>query len=169
MTTMASLVARAAQLLNQGHVALAKDFRLSPTEERVLVALANHDGEQMSQLGQYAVVKQGTLSKAVDGLERKRLVERVKADDDRRRCLVRLSKDGGDVAGRLLCCARRRWAVLYRGLGAADVQKLEAALSRLNSVLDDIARGKPALDPIAAPVLPPINDGGDEARKGFAR
>jgi DNA-binding MarR family transcriptional regulator len=142
MTTLASLVAQATQLLNEGLVAPMKDFGLSPTEERVLVALTKRNGRRMFELAEYAVVKQATLSKAVDCLERKRLVERVKVDKDRRCCLVLLTGRGRKIAARLIWRARWQLSALYHSLGAADTQRLETALSHLNYVLDGIARGE---------------------------
>jgi DNA-binding MarR family transcriptional regulator len=153
MTSLVSLVTRAARLLNEGFVAGGREFGLSPTEERVLVALAERDGVRMFELAQYAVIKQATLSKAIDALESKRLAARVKTDKDRRCCLVRLSKRGRETAGRLLTHARAHRAVLYHRLGAADMQKLEIALSQLNQVLDEIAGRAPAREPAAPSIL----------------
>jgi DNA-binding MarR family transcriptional regulator len=139
MPTLASLLASATYLFNEGVVSRPRNLGLSPTEWRLLRALAKCDGPQMSELAQRAMVKRPTLSRAIDCLERRRLVERSKADEDQRCCRVLLTERGRQVAARLLSRAGKRQLEISQSLGAEEVQRLEACLSQLICVLDGTA------------------------------
>jgi DNA-binding MarR family transcriptional regulator len=139
MPTLAALVARATYLFDERFVSRARNLGLSPTERRLLAALAKCDGPHMSELAQRIMIKRPTLSKAIDGLERRQLVERFKADHDHRWCRVQLTERGREVAARLLSRVRKRQLEISQSFRAEEVQRLEACLSYLISVLDGTA------------------------------
>jgi DNA-binding MarR family transcriptional regulator len=142
MPILASLLASATYLFDADVVARARRLGLSETEWRLLTALAKCDGPQMSELAQRAMMKKPTLSKAIDGLERRKLAARFKADQDRRRCRVLLTERGRQAAERLLSCASKRQREISQSLTTEELQRLQAGLSRLISFLEGTAPPK---------------------------
>jgi DNA-binding MarR family transcriptional regulator len=136
MTTLAFLIARASHLLNHGLYAHARDLGLSSTEGRVLAALTKDDGRHMTELAESLLIKQSTLTKIVDRLERARLVARVASTEDRRLSLALLTERGRQLASPMTQDARRRLRVLVRSLGRARAEQLATALTRLIDVLE---------------------------------
>ena len=139
MPTLASLLASATYLFDADVVARARRLGLSETEWRLLTTLAKGDAPQMSELAQRAMMKRPSLSKAIDGLERRRLVERFKADQDLRRRRVLLTERGRRAAEKLLSCASKRQIEISQSFQAEELQRLTAGLSHLISVLEGAA------------------------------
>jgi DNA-binding MarR family transcriptional regulator len=125
---LVDLLARASHLLAESFHAQVKSHGLSVSEWRVLATLAERDGVPMTQLGRQLLLKQPTLTKVIDRMERASLVQRRTAPEDRRRTLVDLTEDGRRLATPLLASARDHEAWVARALGSAGIQKCRAML-----------------------------------------
>lgn len=69
----------------------------NPAEFDVLVTLGNTPGMSFKELSDSTLLFKTTLTSVVDRLEKKRLVERVPCQEDRRRTYARLSEKGQRV------------------------------------------------------------------------
>ena len=134
---LADLLARASHLLAESFHAQVKSHGLSVSEWRVLAALAERDGVPMTQLGRRLLLKQPTLTKVIDRMERTFLVSRRTAREDRRRALVDLTELGRQLATPLLACAREHEAWVARALGRAEYQKCRAVAAEIVDRFDE--------------------------------
>lgn len=129
--SLLDLFARANHLLTAAFQERLKEHGIAATEWRVLAAVAGRDGAAMSELADEVLLKQPTLTKAVDRLERAGLVERQTPSADRRRTLVHLTERGRGLTVPLLAAARQHELWLGRILGEGESRDLRAALNRV--------------------------------------
>lgn len=129
--SLTELVARANHLLSVSFSRQVKGHGLSPTEWRVLGALATHEGVTMTELAQLVLFKQPTLTKAIDRMERAQLVERRTPSEDRRRTLVYLTERGRRAVAPLVLRARQHDSAVSGTLGEAASRTLKAGLIEL--------------------------------------
>ena len=134
---LADLLARANHLLAEGFHAQVKSRGLSISEGRALAALAECDGVPMTELGRQLLLKQPTLTKVIDRMERRLLVRRRTRREDRRRTLIDLTELGRQLATPLLASAREHEAWVTRALGRAEYQKCRAVLVGIVDRLDE--------------------------------
>jgi DNA-binding MarR family transcriptional regulator len=82
--------------------AIREAFDLAMTEVEVLIRLRNADGNQRpsTQLARQASFTSGGLTKLINRLEARNLVERDSVDGDRRIVLIRLTREGERTASR---------------------------------------------------------------------
>jgi MarR family transcriptional regulator, organic hydroperoxide resistance regulator len=111
---------------------------LRPLEGRILAALGEHDGPLMSELARRLVVKQPTLSKAIDRMVAAQLVRRRTPVDDRRRALVHLTERGLPLATKLALDIRRHEASIADVLGKVPLRKLKMELTRLINLVEQV-------------------------------
>ena len=139
------LLARANRLLAEAVDARPARDGLSATDGRVLAALLAAEGTTMTELAERLQLKQPTLTKAIDRLERALLVQRRRPSADRRRTLLHLTERGRRVAEPLAARARRHEHALSRALGEGESRALRAALDRLVGELEALERddGRP--------------------------
>jgi DNA-binding MarR family transcriptional regulator len=103
---------------------------------RVLSLLSDGAGHPMTEIARYAMVPAPTLTKIIDRLVEKNLVYRRVDDADRRRVLVFVAARGRDLQRRLAAKVAAEEAAFAELLGEADVEQLNALLTRLADRLD---------------------------------
>ncbi len=126
--------------LTERLVAVYGEFGLSEGEFDVLATLrrAGEPFERAAgELADHTLITTGGLTKRVDRLEARGLVERrVEASDARKR-LVRLTPAGQDVIDRAIAAHLENEHSILEELGAADAEALEPILIRWLRVLDE--------------------------------
>jgi DNA-binding MarR family transcriptional regulator len=135
--SLTELLSRADHLVTDGLREHAKEQGLTVTEYRVLRALVACDGMRMIRLAELALLKQATLTKAVERLERGQLVQRWTPTEDRRGTLVRLTERGQRLASLLLVHAREDERAVTRSLGSAANREIKGALIQLIRLLQE--------------------------------
>jgi DNA-binding MarR family transcriptional regulator len=132
-------LARASFLLQSLQQECLEPLALTFVEYTVLRVLA--DGEKSpSQLAEYVVRTTGGMTKIVDRLERRGLVQRVPHPEDRRGVLVALTVEGaelGEKASDAYSVGRDR---IIRRLPAADRASVERGLDQLIGAFEDDRR-----------------------------
>lgn len=103
---LAYLLARASLLIAQPFHRHLMRTGLSVPIWRVLACLSDRNGLTVSDLADLSLLKQPTLTKVLDRMERQDLVRRNVDEDDRRRVLVYLTVAGRKQAESLLQQAR---------------------------------------------------------------
>jgi DNA-binding MarR family transcriptional regulator len=118
------------------------DKALSPLgidsrELGVLLVLDGHEPESQQQVAQRLGVDRTTMVALLDTLERKGVVARHPAADDRRRNVVELTDHGRDVLRRATAASDEAERTLLASLSARDAQRFRDALAQLLTPRDE--------------------------------
>ena len=97
----------------------------------MLASLTGSDAMTLSALERHVLAPQSTLSRTVDRLVTRGLIERHADEDDRRAVKVRLTRQGADVAKNLIAAADAFQAQDLTHLSDTEVRRLHAALASL--------------------------------------
>jgi DNA-binding MarR family transcriptional regulator len=101
----------------------------------VLSQLALREGRNIGALARATAIKQSSLTRVVDQMERDGLVERRAADADNRIVEVWLTRSGRETYDRVVPMALQRAHQALAGFGANEVEQLQGLLQRLLSNL----------------------------------
>lgn len=103
---------------------------------RVLAALRERDGQRMGDLSATTSIDVSTLTRLVDGMEKKALVARRRDPEDARVVVLHVAPEGRRLTRRLLPIAERYEKVALQGFNAEETEQLKAALRRLYVNMD---------------------------------
>jgi DNA-binding MarR family transcriptional regulator len=99
---------------------------------RVLAALDHADGQRISDLAALISIDVSTLSRILDAMQEKGLVERRRGKGgDARVVTVHETKAGHTLTGRIIPFARHYEDVALRGFTAEEAEELKAMLVRV--------------------------------------
>lgn len=107
---------------------------------RVLAALREHDGRRMGDLSETTSIEVSTLTRLVDGMEKKGLVARRRDDADARAVVLHATLAGRRLTQRLVPIAERYEAVALQGFAAHEAEMLKASLQRLFANMDALKK-----------------------------
>ena len=105
---------------------------------RVLAALRAQDGRRMGDLADTTSIEVSTLTRLVDGMEKKGLVARRRAADNARAVTLHVKAAGRRLTGRIVPIAERYEQVALQGFEERDVDVLKATLRRLYANMDGL-------------------------------
>lgn len=105
---------------------------------RVLAALRERDGQRMGDLSATTSIDVSTLTRLVDGMEKKALVARRRDPEDARVVVLHVAPEGRRLTRRLLPIAERYEKVALQGFNAEETEQLKAALRRLYTNMDGL-------------------------------
>lgn len=106
---------------------------------RALAALTDRDGQTVGELSSRTSIEISTLSRVLDGLQRRKLVERKRAEDDGRVVTLRLTASGRTMVRRVIPIAERYERVAIVGLSPRDIATLKRLLRTLYVNMDGLA------------------------------
>ncbi len=106
-------------------------FGMTVPRWTVLSQLALRDGRNIGELSRATVIKQSSLTRVVDQMERDGLVERRAAEQDNRIVEVWLTRSGRETYDRVVPMALQRAHQALAGFRANEVEQLQALLQRL--------------------------------------
>jgi DNA-binding MarR family transcriptional regulator len=107
---------------------------------RVLAALRERDGRRMGDLSATTSIEVSTLTRLVDGMEKRGLVARRRAAGDARVVALNVTAAGRQLTRRILPIARRYERVALAGFGPTEAATLKAALRRLYDNMDGLQK-----------------------------
>ena len=119
------------------HLRKMDESGLSLTQVKALLMLAGPDGEEPyagRDIAERLEVSLASVSRAVDGLVRGRLVSRVEDSEDRRVRRLTITDKGRRLAGEIVAARMADLEAFAEGLTASQRRKLDAAL---DAVLED--------------------------------
>jgi DNA-binding MarR family transcriptional regulator len=122
------------RIVNRMNQSLADDLKAighNVQAYRVLAILTARDGRSINELAVYSVTEQPTLSRIVERMARRGLVERRQGTADARRVQVFLTDDGRKAYNDILPLALKHYDRAMAGMGAADRKDLARLLHRL--------------------------------------
>jgi DNA-binding MarR family transcriptional regulator len=105
---------------------------------RVLAALHEQDGRRMGDLSETTSIEVSTLTRLVDGMEKKGLVARRRAEQDARVVMLHVTAAGRRLTGRILPIAQRYERVALAGFDEREAATLKAALRQLYANMDKL-------------------------------
>ncbi len=107
---------------------------------RVLAALRERDGRRMGDLAGTTSIEVSTLTRLVDGMEKKGLVARRRATVDARVIVLHVTAAGRRLTSRILPIAERYEEVALQGFEEREAGVLKEALRRLYINMDGLKK-----------------------------
>lgn len=128
------------RISNRLNTDLAEELRgigMTLPDWRVLAVLRVADGRSIGEVSVYTVIEQSTLSRVVERLVKRGLVERRSPPEDQRIVNLHMTAKGHDAFETILPIAMRHYRRAVLGLDAATVEGL---IATLHKVLENIRR-----------------------------
>ncbi|HUI18149.1 MAG TPA: flavin reductase [Alphaproteobacteria bacterium] len=141
------LLARASSQASAEFHARLKELPVPVHHWRVLAALSDGEVQSISTLARIVLLKQPTLTKVINRMERLGLVERRMSASDGRQVLVRITRPGRSVARGLMRRAKAHETEVLAGYDAFEQAQLKAALRTLIERLADGKGGRVPRNP----------------------
>ena len=107
---------------------------------RVLAALHERDGRRMGDLSETTSIEVSTLTRLVDGMEKKGLVTRRRDAADARAVTLHAAPAGRRMTRIILPIAERYEKVALEGFSEAEARVLKTALRRLFDNMDGLRK-----------------------------
>lgn len=104
-------------------------------EWRVLACLHDDDGQMITRLADFAMLEQSRLSRIIDGMVARGLLERRADAKDKRRRRIHLTDLGREISANLVSLAQQHESDLLSRLSDTDRGRLIPALQALLSAL----------------------------------
>lgn len=134
-----------AQAIRRARGATAQQAeQLSLSQFALLQPLAVSDAVRVSELAAGAGIAPSTATRILDALERRELVRRAQAPDDRRGVTVSLTPEGRRMLGRQIDWMLERRHAFYAALPVAEQELVPDLLVRLAALIDELAAGPSA-------------------------
>lgn len=121
----------------------AADIRalgLTPPQFDIIATLGNTAGMTATELGEKTLITKGTLTGVVDRLVERGWVERVAHGSDRRCQIIRLTKPGEALFGKVFPAHLAHLGACLAGAGAAEHKRWQSALNTLEKAF---RKGRP--------------------------
>ena len=125
---LAALLAQASALISSEFHAVARAAGVPVAEWRILASLAGGEPLPVGRLAQLVIAPQPTVTRQLDRMAKKGLVERVAHESDRRLALARTTPAGEALARRLVARAQAHEREVLAPFGDADAAELKAML-----------------------------------------
>jgi DNA-binding MarR family transcriptional regulator len=140
-TSVGFVVNRTAYVFRQQlqEVFRANKHATTPEEFAVLRVLWKKDGRRQGELADYAFKDRTTVTRLIDGLVRKKLVERRTDDVDRRAVRTWLTRQGKSLEAKLVPIAH---TVVSNALGGVSQEDIEITLRTLKAAQKNLATGR---------------------------
>ncbi len=113
-------------------------FGLSVPQWRLICVLAEDGGLTQGQIVARTVMDKVTVSRAAQGLLKRRLVSRADHEADGRSHVLALTPQGHGLYGEIAPLALAYEAALIAGLAPSEVELLKRLLARLQTVAGDL-------------------------------
>ncbi|MHC4829706.1 MAG: MarR family winged helix-turn-helix transcriptional regulator [Planctomycetota bacterium] len=118
--------------------AALREFELSPAQFNVLriLAGAGPDGHRVAGIGERLVTREPDVTRLVDGLKRRELVDRTRSEEDRRVVRVTITPAGRKLMQRASAVAEKLADQQFAHVPAKDQQALIRLLTLVRSAPD---------------------------------
>jgi len=131
------LLAASSQAASGQFHSFVKSQGLRVPEWRILACLRDADGQMITELSRNALFEQSHLTKTINQMESRKVVERKADPEDLRRVRIWLTSRGRRLADQLVTEAREHEARLLGSLSKSDAQRIKPALHSLLDLLSE--------------------------------
>ena len=128
---LAALLAQASQLISGEFHQVVRANGYSVSEWRVLATLAGSPPLSIGRLASISTIKQPTVTRLLDRMEAKGLVQRLEKDGDRRITLVAITPAGTRLVSRLIVLARAHEQRVLEPFGLQRAEELKSTLRHI--------------------------------------
>lgn len=118
-------------------------LQMCPSDFAVLGALLQKGPQPVNTLGKELLLTSGSITIAIDRLEKRQLVERRWQQDDRRVCLVSLTSDGEKLIGSTFQSHAAEMLNAFSGLSNSERKSLLALVEKAALTTHAALTGKP--------------------------
>jgi DNA-binding MarR family transcriptional regulator len=126
------LVNRAAARIANAFTAAIREHGVTLQMWRVLAALHHADGQRVSDVAALTSIDVTTLSRVLDGMERRGLAQRRRSrNGDARVVRIHVTPKGRTITGKIIPLARRYETVALAGFSPAERETLKTMLRRV--------------------------------------
>lgn len=125
------LLNRAGARIATAFSAELRPFGITLQMWRALAALTDRDGQTVGDLALRTSIEVSTLSRVLDGMQKKKLLERRRREGDGRIVTLHLTATGRALAAEVTVIAKAYEAMAIEGLSPRDVAALKRLLRRL--------------------------------------
>lgn len=134
------LIGHAAMRIRMGlrRLFMASGLDVTPEQWVVLFRLREREGLTQSELGERTVRDKATVTRILDRLEKKFLVERRRDPKDRRTQRIFLTEKGSVSLEALMPLVRQYGADLFDDIGSEDRTLLRRVLAHIEAKLDRV-------------------------------
>ena len=126
-----ALLAQASKLISSEFHEVVQSAGFSVTEWRILATLASKPGLSIGGLADITVSKQPTVTRLLDRMEAKGLVQRYPHDTDRRVTMVRITPQGRTIVADLMEQAKEHEHRVLQPFGLKRAENLKVTLRRI--------------------------------------
>lgn len=130
------LLAAASEAASKQFHARVREMGLRVPEWRVIACLHDQDGLMVTQLAHFALMEQSRISRIIDQMETRGLVERHNDEGDGRRVRIYLTGEGQAIGAELVTAAKAHEKQLLKSLPKEDAAHLKPALIALLKSLE---------------------------------
>jgi DNA-binding MarR family transcriptional regulator len=128
---LAALLAQASLLISGEFHQVVRANGYSVSEWRVLATLAGSAPLSIGRLASISTIKQPTVTRLLDRMEARDLVQRLEKDGDRRITLVAITPAGTRLVSRLIVLARAHEQRVLEPFGLQRAEELKSTLRHI--------------------------------------
>ena len=128
---LAWLLASAHRQMKMGIAQSIADEEVNEEHWRILQVVSDEQGHSMGELAEQVLLNGPALTKNVDRLVSRGLVQRAQDAQDSRKVLVYISDRGLEMVGRLKCSVDAHHEAIEEALGPRNSKQLKRLLERL--------------------------------------
>jgi DNA-binding MarR family transcriptional regulator len=136
------LIAAARRRINQALGRRLRQYRLTPRQFWILIAIREHPGFSLTEIVAHLRMDYPTASRVVLALRRRRLVDVREDAEDRRRSRLHLGPVGAALGEELHGLATSIRGAVTQGLSGAEREALGALLGKIIANMDRFHNGR---------------------------
>ena len=132
---------RAAETLWEGSRVFFDRWKISPSQFNILNLLAEQpDGMSQADLGRQLIMHRSNVTGLVDRMEKRKLLQRTEAPEDRRAYRVTLTERGRRLLKEILPHYHQAAEEIWGGISATQAHQTEVSLEKLSKTVARIAK-----------------------------
>ena len=128
---------RAREAVMKNFIPSLRENNMSPQQWRVIRALNEQEGLDISELAERCYLLMPSLSRIIQNLEKRGLINRVQSKKDNRRSVITLTDDGHAVYSNIAPKSIKRYNYITERFGYGKLELLYELLDELVEKLDD--------------------------------
>jgi len=128
---------RAREAVMKNFIPSLRENNMSSQQWRVIRALNEREGLDISELAERCYLLMPSLSRIIQNLEKRGLINRVQSKKDNRRSVISLTDDGHDVFRKIAPKSVDRYNYITERFGYGKLELLYELLDELVEKLDD--------------------------------